>query len=81
MEPRILSGNESERSNQQLKRKWMADAFVIYIGCSINLNDRIKLLIQQLSLSVAIDNIFMVTFSSLEVVKKFDIQAISVMQN
>ena len=65
----------------RLKRKWMADAFVIYIGCSINLNDRIKLLIQQLSLSVAIDNIFMFTFSSLEVIKKFDIQAISVMQN
>ena len=59
----------------------MADALVIYIGCSIDLNDRIKLLIQQSSLSVVIDNIFMVTFSSLEVVKKFDIQAKSVMQN
>ena len=58
----------------------MADALVIYIGCSINLNDRIKLLMQQVSLSVAIDNIFMVAFSSLEVVKKFDIQAKSVMQ-
>ena len=59
----------------------MADALIIYIGCSINLNDRIKLLMQQLSLSVAIDNIFMVTFSSLEVLKKFYIQAKSVMQN
>ena len=59
----------------------MADALVIYIGCSIILNDRIKLLMQQLSFSVAIDNIFMVAFSSLEVVKKFDIQAKSVMQN
>ena len=59
----------------------MADALVVYIGCSINFNDRIKLLMQQLSLSVAIDNIFMVTFSSLEVVKKFYIQAKSVMQN
>ena len=59
----------------------MADAFVIYIGCSINLNDQIKLPMQQLSLSVAIDNIFIVTLSYLEVVKKFDIQAKSVMQN
>ena len=59
----------------------MADALVIYIGFLINLNDRIKLLMQKLSLSVAIDNIFMVTFSSLEVVKKFYTQAKSVMQN
>ena len=59
----------------------MADALVIYIGCSNNLNDRIKLLMQQLSLSVTICNIFIVAFSSLEVDKKFDIQAKSVMQN
>ena len=59
----------------------MADALVIYIGCSNNLNGRIKLLMPQLTLFVAIDNIFMVTFSSLEVVKKFVIQAISVVQN
>ena len=59
----------------------MADALIIYIECSINLKDRIKPLMQQLSLSVVINNIFMVTFSSLEVVKKFDIQAISVVQN
>ena len=58
----------------------MADAFVIYIGCSINLNDQIRLLMQQLSLSVVINNIFMVAFSSLEVVKKFDVQAKSEMQ-
>ena len=58
----------------------MADALVIYIGCSNNLSDRIKLLMKQLSLSVTIDNIFIVTFSSLEVVKNIDIQAKSVMQ-
>ena len=58
----------------------MANALVIYIGCSISLNDRTKLLMQQLSLSVAIDNKFMVTFSSLEVLKKFDVQAKSEMQ-
>ena len=59
----------------------MVDALVIYLRCSINLNDRIKLLMQQLSLFVAIGNILMVTFSSLEVVKKFNIQTKSVMQN
>ena len=59
----------------------MADALVIYIGCSINLNDWIKLLMQQLSLSVVIDSILMITFSSLEVAKIFYIQAKSVMQN
>ena len=58
----------------------MANDLVIYIGCSISLNDRTKLLMQQLSLSVAIDNKFMVTFSSLEVLKNFDVQAKSEMQ-
>ena len=58
----------------------MADALVIYIGCSNNLSDRIKLLMKQISLSVTIDNIFIVTFSSLEVVKNIDIQAKSVVQ-
>ena len=30
----------------RLKREWVADALVIYIGCSGNLNNRIKLLMQ-----------------------------------
>ena len=30
----------------RLKREWVADAMVIYIGCSGNLNNRIKLLMQ-----------------------------------
>ena len=58
----------------------MFDALVIYIGCSNYLNDWIKLLMQQLYLSVTICNIFIVAFSSLKVVKKFDVQAKSEMQ-
>ena len=30
----------------RLKREWVADAIVVYIGCSGNLNNRIKLLMQ-----------------------------------